>query len=114
MVGAHAKAQHVGNHALAAHVLSAAVRVSDDHDVLDAKLAHGDEQRSHDAAEGVRHLGTCNFDDLRVAVLQPERCHEQRCQTRVHARDHGEFLVGVFVSLELLVFAFFHEARIVL
>lgn len=58
VVGAHAKAQHVGNHALAAHVLSAAVRVSDDHDVLDAKLAHGDEQRSHDAAEGVRHFGT--------------------------------------------------------
>lgn len=56
----------------------------------------------------------CNFDDFRVAVLQSERRHEQRCQTRVHARDHSEFLVGVFVSLELLVFAFFHEARIVL
>ena len=113
VVSAHAKAHHVGNHALSAHVLRAAVRVRDDHDVLDAELAHGDEQRSHDAAEGMGNLGTCNFDDFRVAVLKPERRHEQRCQTRVHARDHGELLVGVLVRLELLVFTFFHEVRIV-
>ena len=112
-LGRHAEALHVRYHFLAAHVLCAAVRVRHDHDVLHAQLAYCDQQRAHDAAEGVGHLGAGHLDDFRVAVLQPQRRQQQRGEARVHARDDGQLLVGVLVGGVTFEVAALHERAVV-
>ena len=95
-----------------AHVARTAMRVGHHHDFLDAELVDGDDEAAHGRIKGRDDKAAGVLDNLRVAVLQAKCGREQFGQSGVHARQHGQLLVGVLAG-EILLIAFGGDERLV-
>ena len=91
------------------HVAGPTIRMSHHHDLLHAQFVDGHDEASHGRVERRNHQSACVLDHLRIAIPQSQCCRKQFGESGVHAREHSQFFVGIFVGNELLVSLRFHE-----
>lgn len=69
----YASRTHMLLHLRTIHMARPTVRMSNDHDILNAKLKNGDKQTTHDTPERVENDASSVLDYLGIAILYPQR-----------------------------------------
>ena len=85
----------------------------DHHYLIDSQLINRNQQASHRRIVRSRHQRPRVLDDLRVAVLEPQRLLQQHGKPRVHAAQHRQLAVRILVCQMRLIRLRLHEFSVV-
>ncbi len=105
--------EHMLLHCRTIHMASSTMGMSNDHDILDAKLINSNKQTTHDAAERMEYNAARILDELSIAISEAKRGREQLCKPRIHTRQHGELFIRIFARYIPLVTITGHELPII-
>ena len=83
------------------------------HDVVYTQFVDCHYQAAHSRIESRDYQSARILYNLGVAILQSQSNGEQLGKTGIHAREHGQFLVGIFIGKELLISFLCHETLVV-